>query len=118
MNLEIVHRREKQVHNKYRRYFQSLEWIDVPNPELPDKFIMKSNNFEQATATLRFKDLQQALLDTNSFFYWASIETESPQLRIAFHLNPTFSVMEAVSVTKLLIQRYDQVLRKAETRRS
>jgi len=118
MNFEIVHRREKQVQEKYRRYFQSLEWVDVPNPDLTDSFIMKSNNFEQAKATLRFKDLQQTLLDTDSFFYWASIETESPQLRIAFHLNSSFSVTEAVNMTKLLIQRYDQVLRKAETRRS
>ena len=89
----------------------------MTNPELSNTYLIKSNNPDHANATLRHKDLEQALLAVESSLYWASIETDTPHLRLAFTLNPSFSIAAVVNITTTIVKRYDQVLRKAETRR-
>ena len=117
MALEILHKKEQKAINKYRQYFRTLDNVNVTNPELANKYLIKSNNPDLATATLRHKDLEQALLAVESSLYWASIETNTPHMRIAFTLNPSFTIAALVTITTSLVKRYDQVLRKAETRR-
>ncbi len=117
MALEILHKKEQKAITKYRQYFRTLENVNVTNPELANTYMIKSNNPDLATTTLRHKDVEQALLAVESSLYWASIETDTPHLRIAFTMNPSFSIADVVNITTTLVKRYDQVLRKAETRR-